>query len=271
MSQLGASQNRLAQKTYTVRPFEARPVRPTGSLGPAGLGRHHAGSRRVTGGLRGSLVALIGNGRVGQDRSVGRGLLAQDGPSSRCRRPSLGFPDEEWEVPNGPDTVFRLGSITKQFTSMLVMRQVAEGRLRLDHTLEEMLPWYWQDTASRVTLEQLLNHTSGIPSYTSDPEFFPLHSRDPLSTRELVETYCSGDLEFEPGSRWRYNNSGYVILGAVLEEVTGTPYDQLLEARILEPLGMSDTGYDHTAAVVPRRARGYRHTPDGLENAPTST
>lgn len=193
-------------------------------------------------------------------------LVARDG--GVVLREGYGYADEEWRIPNGPDTVFRLGSITKQFTSMLVMQQVAEGRLRLDQTLAEMLPWYRQDTGSRVTLEQLLDHTSGIPSYTSDPDFFPLHSRDPLSTRELVETYCSGDLEFEPGSRWRYNNSGYVILGAVLEEVTGRPYDELLEARILAPLGMDDSGYDHTAAVIPRRASGYRWTPDGLENAP---
>ena len=182
-------------------------------------------------------------------------------------RRGYGLADEEWEIPNAPDTKFRLGSITKQFTSMLVMQQVEEGRLRLDQTLAEMLPWYRQDTGAEVTLEQLLNHTSGIPSYTSDPDFFPLHSRDPLSTRQLVETYCSGDLEFEPGSVWRYNNSGYVILGAVLEEVSGIPYGELLRQRILEPLGMHDTGYDHNAEIIPRRARGYQQAPGGLVNA----
>jgi len=183
-------------------------------------------------------------------------------------REGYGFADEEWKIPNTPDTRFRLGSITKQFTSMLVMQQVAEGRMRLDQSLSELLPWYRQDTGSRVTLEQLLNHTSGIPSYTSDPDFFPLHSRDPLPVRQLVETYCSGDLEFDPGTRWRYNNSGYVILGAVLEEVTGMPYDALLRERILEPLGMDDTGYDRYAEIIPRRARGYQPSPRGLMNAP---
>jgi CubicO group peptidase (beta-lactamase class C family) len=201
-----------------------------------------------------------------KDLFNGTALVVSDGEV--VLRGGYGLADEEWKIPNTPDTKFRLGSITKQFTSMLVMQQVADGRLRLDQTLSELLPWYRQDTGSLVTLEQLLNHTSGIPSYTSDPDFFPLHSRDPLPVRQLVETYCSGDLEFEPGTQWRYNNSGYVILGAVLEEATGRPYDALLQERILRPLGMDDTGYDHTAEIVPRRARGYQSAPGGLRNAP---
>ncbi len=231
-----------------------------------------------------SLVTLTVTAAAAEDRDLGRrmedlvsayhdkdlfngtALVVSDGEI--LLRGGYGLADEEWKIPNTPDTRFRLGSITKQFTSMLVMQQVDDGRLRLDQTLSELLPWYRQDTGSRVTLEQLLNHTSGIPSYTSDPDFFPLHGRDPLPVRQLVETYCSGDLEFEPGTQWRYNNSGYVILGAVLEEATGRPYDVLLHERILGPLGMDDTGYDHTAEIIPRRARGYQSIPGGLRNAP---
>ncbi len=153
-------------------------------------------------------------------------LVAQGG--EMVLEKGYGMANFEWEVPNTPDAKFRLGSITKQFTSMVVMQLVEEGNLALDDTLSEMLPWYRDDTGSQVTLHQLLNHTSGIPSYTGLPGFFAEHSRDPLPLKELVNEFCSGDLEFEPRSEFRYNNSGYVILGAVIEEATGEPYEQVL-------------------------------------------
>lgn len=177
-----------------------------------------------------------------------------------------GFAEVEWQVPNGPDTKHRLGSITKQFTATLVLQLVEDGTLSLDDRLADLLPWYRQDTGSRVTLHQLLNHTSGIPSYTT-PAFFRDASRTERPTRQLVTELCSGDLEFEPGSEFRYNNSGYVILGAILEEVMGTTYGELLEQKIFSPLGMDDSGYDHTARIIPRRAEGYERTLGGLRHA----
>lgn len=179
-----------------------------------------------------------------------------------------GLANREWDIPNTPDTRFRLGSITKQFTSMLVMQQVQKGTLKLDAHLSDYLPYYRKDTGSKVTLHQLLNHTSGIPSYTSDPKFFPNDSRDPYKPEEFVQKFCSGDLQFEPGGKYRYNNSGYFILGAILERVTGKPYDVLLQQSILEPLGMKDTGYDHSGAVLPKRASGYEVDLGGVRNAP---
>ncbi len=178
-----------------------------------------------------------------------------------------GMANFEWQIPNTPDTRFRLGSITKQFTSMLVMQLVEERKLALDDTLASVLPWYRQDTGERVTVHQLLNHTSGIPSYTGLPGFFRDHSRERMSLKSLVTTYCSNDLEFEPGSAYRYNNSGYVILGAVIEEVTGKPYETVLRERILDPLGMTASGYDHAETIIPKRAAGYARGLDGLRNA----
>lgn len=178
-----------------------------------------------------------------------------------------GMADFEWDIPNRPDTKFRLGSITKQFTAALVMQLVDEGTLSLDDPLSKLLPWYRTDTGDRVTLRQLLNHTSGIPSYTSG-RFFREQSREARPLKELVTELCSGDLQFEPGSTFRYNNSGYVILGAVLEEATGTTYEQLLAERILQPLGMDDTGYDRSERIIPRRAAGYERTLDGVRNTP---
>ncbi len=179
-----------------------------------------------------------------------------------------GLANMEWGIPNAPDTKFRVGSITKQFTSALVMQLVDEGKLSLDAKLSEVLPGYRKDTGDRVTLRQLLNHTSGIPSYTDSPSFRAEISRDPYAVGDMVTTLCSGDLQFEPGSTFRYNNCGYVLLGAIIEKATGKRYETALQERILDPAGMADTGYDHAATVLPRRAQGYQRTPGGVVNAP---
>ncbi len=178
-----------------------------------------------------------------------------------------GMANFEWNIPNSPDTRFRLGSITKQFTSMLIMQMVEGGKLSLEDKLADRLPYYRKDTGSKVTIHHLLNHTSGIPSYTSIPNFFRDHGRQPLPLRELVTTYCSGDLEFEPGSKFVYNNSGYVILGAVIEQVAGESYEKVLQERILDPVGMKATGYDHSEALITKRAAGYENRLDGVRNA----
>jgi len=178
-----------------------------------------------------------------------------------------GLANMEWGIPNGPDTKFRIGSITKQFTAMLILQLVQEGKLDLEASLADLLPYYRKDTGSRVTLHQLLNHTSGIPSYTGLPRFREA-AREPHEVREFVTDYCSGDLEFEPGSEFRYNNSGYFLLGAILEQVTGQPYEQVLRERILAPLGMDSTGYDRHGVILERRAAGYEAAPGGYVNAP---
>jgi CubicO group peptidase (beta-lactamase class C family) len=173
----------------------------------------------------------------------------------------------EWGIPNTPDTVFRLGSITKQFSAMLVMQLVQEGRLTLDTRLFDVLPTYRKDTGSKVTIRQLLNHTSGIPSYTDLPGFMTDASRTPYKVEDFVAKYCSGDLQFEPGSKFHYDNSGYFLLGAVIEKVTSKPYEEVLADRITGPLGMRSTGYDHTEEIIRKRASGYQKGPNGLQNA----
>jgi CubicO group peptidase (beta-lactamase class C family) len=178
-----------------------------------------------------------------------------------------GMANFEWNIPNAPDTRFRLGSITKQFTSMLIMQMVEEGKLALEDKLADRLPYYRKETGSRVTIHHLLNHTSGIPSYTSIPNFFRDYGRQALPLRDLITKYCSGDLEFEPGSKYTYNNSGYVILGAVIEQMAGKSYEKVLQERILDPLGMKATGYDHSEALISKRAAGYESRFSGLRNA----
>jgi len=174
----------------------------------------------------------------------------------------------EWNIPIEPDTKFRLGSITKQFTSMLVLQLVQEGKLKLEGKLTDYLPDYRKDTGDRITIHQLLNHTSGIPSYTGLPNFFQEISRNPYGVSEFVKKFASGDLEFEPGAKWNYNNSGYFLLGAIVERVTGKPYEVALKERIFDPVGMKNTGYDHHETILAKRASGYEKRPRGFINAP---
>lgn len=188
--------------------------------------------------------------------------------SGVIHKKGYGYANFEWEIPNTPDVRFRLGSITKQFTSMVIMQLVAEGKIKLDDHITTHLTDYRKDTGDRITIENLLNHTSGIPSYTGLPGFFANESRDPYTPADFVKKWASGDLEFEPGLKWSYNNSGYFILGAIIEKVTGKTYAEALQERIFDPLGMKATGYDLAAPIIPKRASGYQLVGGKYVNAP---
>ncbi len=173
---------------------------------------------------------------------------------------AFGYANLEWKIPNTPHTKFRIGSLSKQFTSMLVMQLVQEGTLRLDGRVTDYLAEYRKDTGDRLTLHVLLTHTSGLPNYTSSP-LFDTEARSPQRVPDMVRRLCSGDLEFEPGTEYRYSNTNYIVLGAILEEVTGKRYETLLQERIFVPLGMKDSGYDHADRLIERRAAGYERLP----------
>lgn len=183
----------------------------------------------------------------------GSALVAENGKV--VYKGAYGQANMEWNIPNTPDTKFRLGSITKQFTATAIMQLVEQGKIKLDAKLSDYLPEYRKDTGSKVTIHHLLTHTSGIPSYTGQPGFFEDVSRNPYKVDEFVKKYASGDLQFEPGSKFSYNNSGYFLLGAIIERVTGKPYEQVLKENIFDPLGMKNTGYDHHARSFPNAPR----------------
>ena len=195
----------------------------------------------------------------------GSALVAENGKV--IYKGGFGLANMEWNIPNTPDTKFRLGSITKQFTATLTMQLVEQGKIKLDAKISDYLPDYRKDIGEKVTIHQLLTHTSGIPSYTGQPGFVENVSRNPYKVDDFVKKYASGDLEFEPGSKYSYNNSGYFLLGAIIEHVTGKPYEQVLKENIFDPLGMKNTGYDHHDTIIPKRATGYSKTPDGYTNA----
>ena len=179
-----------------------------------------------------------------------------------------GMANMEWNIPIETDTKFRLGSITKQFTSMLILQLVQEGKIKIEGKLTDYLPDYRKDTGDRITIHQLLNHTSGIPSYTGLPNFFREISRNPYTVSDFVKKYTSGDLEFEPGSKFSYNNSGYFLLGAIVERLTGKSYEQALKERIFDPVGMKNSGYDLHETILAKRAAGYEKRPGAYINAP---
>ena len=181
-------------------------------------------------------------------------------------RQGFGLANMEWEIPNSPETKFRIGSVTKQFTAALILQLVEEGKVKLDQPMTAFLTDYRKDTGDKVTVHHLLNHTSGIPSYTT-PEFFAEFSRESYGLDEFVSKFASGDLQFEPGAQFAYNNSGYHLLGAIIEKVTGKTYAECLKERILDPVGMSKSGFDVSATVLKNRAQGYEKTAEGYENA----
>ena len=181
-------------------------------------------------------------------------------------RQGYGMADLELGVPMAPDMVFRLGSITKQFTAVAILMLAAEGTLALGDPLTRFLPDY-PTHGHTVTVEHLLTHTSGIKSYTSMPEWLPLWRKD-MALDELIGLFRDQPPEFAPGERFSYSNSGYVLLGAIVERASGLGYAEFLERRIFGPLGMAHSHYDRTERVIPRRLPGYQPGPAGIEHAP---
>jgi CubicO group peptidase (beta-lactamase class C family) len=194
----------------------------------------------------------------------GSALVAENGQP--ILRKGYGEANMEWHIPNTPDTRFRLGSITKQFTATLVMQMVEKGQIDLSAPISHYLPDYPQPNADRITIHQLLNHTSGIPGYTELPEFGRA-LRMPQKPTEFMNMFSHLQLLFEPGTKFSYNNSGYFLLGVILEKVSGKPYRELLRERIFDPLGMNESGYDSTRPLLEKRAAGYDSTLDGYLNA----
>ena len=177
-----------------------------------------------------------------------------------------GWADLEQRVPATPQTVFRIGSITKSFTSLLIAQLVADGALSLDTPLGEVLGDY-RGPAREVPIRRLMNHTAGLLNYT-ELEDFPHASRAVVSATEMRAFFETAELLHAPGEHFHYSNSGTFLLGLVIEEVTGQTWGEVLRERVLDPLGLTHTGHGDWEPLVPNRARGYTPTPEGFNNAP---
>ena len=163
------------------------------------------------------------------------------------------------------DTVYQIGSITKQFTAVAIMMLAQEGKIALDKSIacyQEGLPENW----GGVTVRQLLNHTSGIPSFTNHPNIGMMHL-SPTTREGILDLVVGEPLEFTPGDRHTYNNTGYYLLGHIIERISGQSYGDFLRERIFTPLAMESTRLNDMKEILPGRACGYEWVEDRWKNA----
>jgi len=200
---------------------------------------------------------------VSNKQFMGAVLIARD--QTIVLDKGYGFANLEWNVPNSPTTKFRLGSITKQFTSASIFLLEERGKLKVDDPVKKYMldaPAAWD----KVTVFNLLTHTSGIPSFTGFPDYASTEAI-PTTPEKLVARFRDKPLEFQPGEKWNYSNSGYVLLGYLIEKISGQPYAKFVQENIFDPLGMKDSGYDSNSALMLRRASGYAPSANGPVNA----
>ncbi len=180
---------------------------------------------------------------------------------------AFGFANFEHEILNKTETKFEIGSCTKQFTATLIMLLKEKRQISLDDKITDYLPEYPSDKGGKITIHNLLSHTSGIPEYVDLPEMECLLFRENNSS-EFMKVFWDLDLNFEPGSELRYSNSNYFILGVIIERITGKPYAQVLQESIFNPLGMKNSGVIKITEILKNKAYGYIKLDDTLTVAP---
>jgi len=193
---------------------------------------------------------------------MGSVLVARDGKV--LLNQGYGYANLEWKAPASPTTRYRLASITKQFTAASILLLQERGKLNIQNPIRKYLPeapaaW------DKITIYNLLTHTSGIPNYTLLPDQRALDPF-PITSMQLVARFWNKPLDFQPGEQERYSNSGYAVLGYLIERLSGQPYGDFVEQNIFQPLGMSHSSYGSDSAIVPERAAGYEPTPTGPRN-----
>lgn len=194
---------------------------------------------------------------------MGAALVARNGQILLDK--GYGYADLEWQIPDTPETKFRLGSMTKQFTAAGILLLEERGKLSTDDIVKKYMPdapaaW------DKITIYNLLTHTSGIPNFTSFPDYRSSEGM-PTTPAQLVARFLDKPLDFQPGEKWSYSNSGYVLLGYLIEKISGQTYQNFIQENFFKPLGMNDSGYDSNSAIILNRASGYAPGPGGPVNA----
>jgi len=200
-----------------------------------------------------------------QGRFSGTVLLAKNGKI--LLRKSYGMANYELGVPNTPETVYRIGSITKSFTALAILQLEERGLLSVNDPVAKFVPEVPADW-SAITIHLLLCHKSGIPDWMSAKAYQDFS--DPKHIENALKEYAATPLLSKPGEVLRYSNSGYALLGRVIEKVSGNSYEEYLNEAIFLPAGMNHTAVDHAADLVPHRANGYRWDGETIINAPNS-
>ena len=198
--------------------------------------------------------------RVSKGQFMGAVLVARGGRTLLSN--GYGKANLEWQIPNSSHTRFRLGSVTKQFTAASILLLEERGKLKIVDPISRYMPdapAAWKP----ITFFNLLTHTSGIPDLTTFPDFDATEAH-PTTPDELVGRFRDKPLEFPPGTAFKYSNSGYILLGYLLEKITGQTYRQFIQENIFGPLGMKNSGYDSNVEIVPQHAEGYASGKSGL-------
>jgi CubicO group peptidase (beta-lactamase class C family) len=192
-------------------------------------------------------------------------LVAENGKV--IYKKAFGLANREWNIPNTIDTKFMIGSVSKPITALLMLIQVQKGLINLDKTISDYIPEFSKKNGSRITIRQLLSHTSGIPNYDIYKDFFPRISRQNFTREEYLKIYMDSALAFEPGTKYYYSSWGYFTLGYIMEKVTGKSYSRLMKEDIFDKLGMSGSGsYFHTQ-IINKRAGGYDYSLGGYTSS----
>ncbi len=180
-------------------------------------------------------------------------LIAQNGKD--VLKKSYGKANFAWDINNTPTTKFRIGSLTKQFTALLILQLKQEGKLTLEDKINTHLPWYFKNTGSKLTIHHLLSMTSGLPNYTDEAN--AIMEREELMPKDFALKYFKDTLLFEPGKNIRYCNTGYYILGMIIEAVTKKSYEAVLQEKVFDILGMKNSGIETPNQLVSNLAEGY--------------
>lgn len=188
-----------------------------------------------------------------QHKFNGSVLVAQNGAILLDK--GYGFRNAADKIPNDPTSIFQLGSITKQFTATIILKLQEEKKLNVKDKLSKYFPKY--PKGDSITIEQLLSHTSGIYNYTNDNDFMTNEIAKPASREKIMALFENKPLDFSPGTGWNYSNSGYSLLGYIIEIVTKKPYEQVVRNYIFKPLKMTHSGFDFTHLKDPAKTTGY--------------
>ena len=176
----------------------------------------------------------------------------------------FGYANYEWKIPNTAETKFRIGSVTKQFTAACILQLEEEGKLSTSDLLSKYIPDY--PKGDSVTIHMLLNHTSGIANYTDLPGFINV-ARLSWSKDSIIHFFKNKPYNFSPGTKWSYTNSGFFLLGYIVEKLSGQTYSSYVRQHILDKLLMANTGTDQLDSLLPQRASGYNLSKNKTTNA----
>jgi CubicO group peptidase (beta-lactamase class C family) len=179
----------------------------------------------------------------------------------------FGYANFEWNIQNDTDTKFKIGSCSKQFTAALIMILKEEGKIKLEGKISDYIPDYPSEKGNKITIHYLLSHTSGIPEYLAIPGIDSLLFKD-NNPNEFMKKFWNLELEFEPGSELKYSNSGYFVLGVIIERITGQSYSQVLKDKIFDSLEMSNSGTISDSVILKNKAYAYVKVNDSLIVAP---